>query len=48
MPKSNQVSIDGSSLHRVQYMNALRLAVERKHISRYQADELRRSYDNHE
>jgi len=45
--KNSQITIDGESSHRIQFMSALKHALNREHISKSKYDELRRSYDNY-
>jgi len=42
-----QTSVDNSDLHRVMYMKALEIGVQNGDLSEYNAQMLRRSYDNH-
>lgn len=41
----SQVTIDGSSRHRISFMKALRNGVRKGDLSKYEADKLRRGYD---
>lgn len=41
---SSQVTIDGSSRHRIQFMKALDNAVKCGDLTSYQADKLRKEY----
>jgi len=43
-----QKTIDGSSRHRIMYMQALKNGVANGDLSENKARELRRSYDNYE